>query len=134
VRTPGACLSKAVLREEEACAAAEKLRVLMYGKELPAVFPKQDFLLPPSLREWIPDNHVTYFISDLIEREECGYPPYHPRMMTEVLVQGRTARTAGYGKIVVSLLEVTMLTGRSISCDRDAIKDCVKRRRALRSG
>ena len=63
-------------------------------------FPEQDFLLPPSLREWLPEGHLAYFVSDLIdqldlsqieqhyEREERGYPPYHPRMMTKVLVYG----------------------------------------------
>jgi transposase len=63
-------------------------------------FPEQDFLLPPSLREWLPENHLAYFVSDLIdqldlsaieshyEREERGYPPYHPRMMTKVLIYG----------------------------------------------
>ena len=63
-------------------------------------FPEQDFLLPPSLREWLPENHLAYFVSDLIdqldlsaiesryEREERGYPPYHPRMMTKLLVYG----------------------------------------------
>jgi len=63
-------------------------------------FPEQDFLLPPSLREWLAEDHLSYFVSDLIdqldlgaieahyEREERGYPPYHPRMMTKVLVYG----------------------------------------------
>ena len=61
-------------------------------------FPEQDFLLPPSLREWLPEGHLAYFVSDLIDQldlsqieqhyecEERGYPPYHPRMMTKVLV------------------------------------------------
>jgi transposase len=63
-------------------------------------FPEQDFLLPPSLREWLPEGHLAYFVSDIIdqldlsaieghyEREERGHPPYHPRMMTKVLVYG----------------------------------------------
>lgn len=63
-------------------------------------FPEQDFLLPPSLREWLPEDHLSYFVSDLIDQldlsqieqhyegEERGYPPYHPRMMTKVLVYG----------------------------------------------
>jgi transposase len=46
------------------------------------------------------EDHLSYFVSDLIdqldlsqieqhyEREERGYPPYHPRMMTKVLVYG----------------------------------------------
>lgn len=63
-------------------------------------FPEQDFLLPPSLREWLPEDHLSYFVSELIDQldlsqiaqhyegEERGYPPYHPRMMTKVLVYG----------------------------------------------
>ena len=55
-------------------------------------------LLPPSLRDWLPDDHLAYFVSDLVdaldltaiertyEDEERGQPPYHPVMMTKVLV------------------------------------------------
>jgi transposase len=62
--------------------------------------PEQDLLLPPSLREWLPEVHLAYFVSDLIdaldlsaimavyEDEERGYPPYHPVMLTKVLVYG----------------------------------------------
>src|SRR5256886_17376098 len=62
--------------------------------------PEQDLLLPPSLREWLPEDHLAYFVSDLIdhldlsamtdvyEDEERGYPPYHPVMLTKVLVYG----------------------------------------------
>ena len=62
--------------------------------------PDQDLLLPPSLRDWLPDDHLVYFVSDLIdhvdlsaitrvyEDEERGYPPYHPVMLTKVLVYG----------------------------------------------
>src|ERR1700734_2569465 len=60
--------------------------------------PNQDFLLPPSLRDWLPEDHLVYFVSDLIdeldlsailtvyEDEERGFPPYHPVMLTKVLV------------------------------------------------
>jgi transposase len=60
--------------------------------------PEQDLLLPPSLREWLPEDHLAFFVSDLIdhldlsaitavyEDEERGYPPYHPVMLTKVLV------------------------------------------------
>jgi transposase len=62
--------------------------------------PEQDLLLPPSLREWLPEDHLAYFVSDLIDHvdlsaitavcddEERGYPPYHPVMLTKVLVCG----------------------------------------------
>jgi transposase len=60
--------------------------------------PEQDLLLPPSLRHWLPDDHLAYFVSDLVDQldlsaitalyedEERGQPPYHPVMMTKVLV------------------------------------------------
>jgi len=60
--------------------------------------PDQDFLLPPSLRDWLPEDHLVYFVSDLVdeldlsaitavyEDEERGFPPYHPVMLTKVLV------------------------------------------------
>jgi transposase len=60
--------------------------------------PEQDLLLPPSLRDWLPEQHLAYFVSDLIDQldlsaitavyedEERGYPPYHPVMLTKVLV------------------------------------------------
>ena len=63
-----------------------------------AYLPDQDFLLPPSLREWLPEDHLAYFVSDVVDQldlaaiyakygeEERGQPPYHPRMMTKLLV------------------------------------------------
>ena len=62
--------------------------------------PDQDFLLPPSLQDWLPEGHLAYFVSDLVDQldlstitttyedEERGYPPYHPVMLTKVLVYG----------------------------------------------
>jgi len=62
--------------------------------------PEQNLLLPASLREWLPDDHLSYFVSDVVdqldlseiervyEEEERGQPPYHPRMMTKILVYG----------------------------------------------
>jgi pimeloyl-ACP methyl ester carboxylesterase len=55
--------------------------------------PEQDLLLPPSLRDWLPEDHLAYFVSDLVdqldlsaitavyEADEPGYPPYHPVML-----------------------------------------------------
>lgn len=59
--------------------------------------PNQLFLLPPSLKDWLPEGHLAYFIDEVFdeldlsaieevyEREERGYPPYHPRMMAKGL-------------------------------------------------
>src|SRR5438445_10596578 len=68
------------------------------GKSYRGYHPEQDFLLPPSLREWLPENHLVYFVSDVVDNlnlsaldavygdEQRGQPPYDPRMMTKVLV------------------------------------------------
>src|ERR1700716_4139769 len=62
--------------------------------------PEQDLLLPPSLRDWLPENHLVYCVSDVVdeldlsaiesvyEEEDRGQPAYHPRMMTKILVYG----------------------------------------------
>jgi transposase len=70
------------------------------GKTYRPYVPEQALLLPPSLRDWLPENHLAYFVSEVIDQldlsaieshyegEERGYPPYHPRMMTKLLVYG----------------------------------------------
>src|SRR6202047_1698598 len=70
------------------------------GKSYRPYLPEQDLLLPPSLREWLPENHLVYFVSDVVDNlnltaldavygdEPRGQPPYDPRMMTKVLVYG----------------------------------------------
>ena len=61
-------------------------------------FPDEELLLPPSLREWMPEDHLAYFVSDVVDQldlsamdevygsEKRGQPPYNPRMMTKLLV------------------------------------------------
>ena len=70
--------------------------------------PDQQLLLPAALQEWLPDDHLAYFISDVVdqldmsevtaryERERRGVPPYHPRMMVKVLLYGCAPRHAAW--------------------------------------
>ena len=79
--------------------------------------PEQDLLLPPSLRDWLPEDHLAFFVSDLIdqldlsaitqgyEEEERGYPPYHPVMLTKVLVYGYCVGVFSSRKIQRRLVE-----------------------------
>ena len=60
--------------------------------------PDQQLLLPAALQEWLPEDHLVYFISDVVDQldlseitaryegERRGGPPYHPRMMVKVLL------------------------------------------------
>jgi transposase len=70
------------------------------GKSYRPYHPDEEFLLPPSLRDWLPENHLAYFVSDVVDNldlseieavygsEQRGQPPYNPQMMTKVLVYG----------------------------------------------
>ena len=60
--------------------------------------PDQVFLMPASMRDWLPAHHLAFFVSDVVGQldlsaimrrytnEERGYPPYHPVMMVKVLL------------------------------------------------
>ena len=79
--------------------------------------PDQQLLLPQALQEWLPDDHLAYFISDVVdqlelseitaryERERRGGPPYHPRMMVKVLVYGYCVGVASSRRIAQRLHE-----------------------------
>jgi len=79
--------------------------------------PEQDLLLPPSLRDWLPEGHLAFFVSDLVdhldlsaitavyEAETRGYPPYHPVMLTKVLVYAYCVGVFSSRKIQRRLVE-----------------------------
>jgi transposase len=79
--------------------------------------PEQDFLLPPSLKDWLPENHLAYFVGDVVdeldlsgieavyEKDLRGQPPYDPRMMTKVLVYGYCVGVYSARKIPQRLTE-----------------------------
>ena len=79
--------------------------------------PEQDLLLPPSLRDWLPEDHLAFFVSDLIDQmdvsaittvyedEDRGYPPYHPVMLTKVLVYAYCVGVFSSRKIQRRLIE-----------------------------
>ena len=79
--------------------------------------PDQLLLLPPSLRDWLPENHLAYFVADVVdqldlseiesyyERDDRGQPPYHPRMMTKILVYAYCVGVFSSRKIQKRILE-----------------------------
>src|SRR5258707_5804479 len=60
----------------------------------------QHWLLPPSIEDFVPAGHLAHFVRDTVREtldlssilsayeEERGYPPYHPAMMTALLLYG----------------------------------------------
>lgn len=71
-------------------------------KTFRAFNPDQVLLLPPSLDEWLPADHLARFIADLVDehldlsaihaayKEGRGAPPYDPRLMVRLLLYGYT--------------------------------------------
>ena len=80
-------------------------------------YPDQDFLLPPSLREWVAEDHLVHFVSDVVEQldlsaihavyeqERRGQPPYDPLLMTKLLVYGYCTGVFSSRKIAKRLRE-----------------------------
>jgi len=62
--------------------------------------PDQLLLLPPALQDWLPEDHLAYFISDVVDHaldltpilaayatgDGRGQPPYHPALLVKLLV------------------------------------------------
>ena len=79
--------------------------------------PKQDFLLPPSLWEWLPENHLAYFVSEIIDRLDLQKfyvryegdgrrnQPYDPALLVKVLVYGYVVGVFSSRKMARKLYE-----------------------------
>ncbi len=79
--------------------------------------PDQQLLLPVGLHEWLPSDHLAYFISDVVDQldlsaitnryrqERCGGPPYYPRMMVKVVLYGYCIGVASSRRIARRLHE-----------------------------
>jgi len=62
--------------------------------------PDQLMLMPPAINDWLPDDHVVHFISEVVDEaldlsaifsdytDPRGQPPYHPAMMVKVWMYG----------------------------------------------
>ena len=60
--------------------------------------PDQQLVLPPSLRDWLPPDHLAWFISETVDQLNLseildgdrdggqGNLPYHPAMMLKILI------------------------------------------------
>jgi transposase len=76
--------------------------------------PDQLLLMPPALSDWVPEEHLAQFVSDVVDgldlaaiegayEEERGYPPYHPRMMVKVLLYAYATGTYSSRRIAAKL-------------------------------
>src|SRR5271165_1039442 len=87
------------------------------GKSYRPYYPEEELLLPPSLRDWLPEKHLAYFVSDVVDNlnlvaldaaygdEQRGQPPYDPMMMTKVLVYAYCVGVFSSRRIARRLIE-----------------------------
>ena len=80
--------------------------------------PEQGLLLPPSLDDWLPAEHMVRFIAELVDehldlsRIHAGYtegrgaPPYDPRLMVRVLLYGYTTGVRSSRKLEAACVDV----------------------------
>ncbi|MCK7497294.1 MAG: IS1182 family transposase [Comamonadaceae bacterium] len=79
--------------------------------------PDQDLLLPPSLQEWLPEGHLAFFVSDVVDRLDLKdfyaryegdgrrNQPYDPRMMVKVMLYAYATGTFSSRRIARKLSE-----------------------------
>ena len=79
--------------------------------------PDQDFLLPPSLKEWLPEGHLAYFVNDTVDSLDlvafharyaaggAGNQPFDPAMMVKVLIYSYATGVFSSRKIARKLHE-----------------------------
>jgi transposase len=63
--------------------------------------PDQILLLPPDMKEWLPEGDLAYFIMEVVEELDLsaiynrysgsrkGQPPYNPKIRTKMLVTAK---------------------------------------------
>jgi len=103
--------------------------------------PNQLFLLPPDMKQWLPDDHLVYFILDVVSQlnlsaiyccyAHCkgGQPPFDPRMMVGLLFysyciglpSSRKIEKATYDRVAFRILTADQHP------DHDTIADFRKR-------
>jgi transposase len=79
--------------------------------------PDQSFLLPPSPKDWLAEDHLVYFISETVDRMDLSRfygryegdgrrnRPFDPRMMVKVLLYGYATGTFSSRKLAKKLEE-----------------------------
>jgi len=103
--------------------------------------PNQDVLFPPTIRAWVPEDHLANFINETVDvldlspilddydNSDGGQAPFHPVMMTKLLVYAYCVGIMSSRKIELNTYEVVpyrMLTVDQHP-DHDTINEFRKR-------
>jgi transposase len=85
-----------------------------------------EYLLPPSVQEWLPESHLARYVVDVVEGLDLsklerayagkGSPAYHPAMLLSLLIYGYATGTFSSRKIERATYD--SLAFRYIACNR----------------
>src|SRR2546425_823108 len=115
------------------------------GKTFRSYDMNQRLLLPPDLREWLRDDHLALYVSDVVEQLDLskimavyeegdlrGRPPYHPEMMVKLLIYGYCVGKMSSRKIEQATHDDVAF--RVLSCNQQPDHDSIAgfRKRHLR--
>jgi len=80
--------------------------------------PEQSYLLPPAPSDWLPENHLVFFISEVVdemdlsafharheESDPRGNQPFHPAMMLKILIYAYATGTFSSRRIAQKIEE-----------------------------
>ena len=97
--------------------------------------PNQILLLPPDMKQWLPEGDLAYFIMDVVSeldlsavydhysRSRSGRPPYHPRMMTSLILYAYCVGIPSSRKIEAATY--TQIPFRVITADQHPDHDTI---------
>lgn len=78
-------------------------------------FKGQNWILPPSIQDMIPKDHICFLVEDFVEQlhfskfdmiyDGAGHPAYHPRIIMKLLVYGMLCRTRSSRKLAKAAKE-----------------------------
>jgi transposase len=96
----------------------------------------QQLLLPPDLRQWLRDDHLALYVSDVVETldlsafinsyeegDSRGRPPYHPALMVKLLVYGYCTGRMSSRKLEQATYEDVAF--RVLCCDQHPDHDSI---------
>ena len=82
--------------------------------------PDASWLFPPSPRDWLPEDHLVYFLMDVTAQidispivtdyggENGGQPPFHPRMMLILLLYAYSTGAIVFGTAIAARSEASL--------------------------
>jgi transposase len=75
----------------------------------------QELLLPPNIRDIIPENHICFLVDEIIQKmdlsdyekqyKRAGHPAYNPKLMLKLLILGMIDRIRSSRKIARNVKE-----------------------------